>query len=116
MESEKALVPIEEQKINFYSDEIITALVDVNGHTRIYVPIQPICKYLGLAWSGQFERIQRDRILSEVSELIRVTRINSETQRGRPDNLCLPVEFLNGWLFGINVSRVKPEMQESNAV
>lgn len=78
----------------------------------MYVPIQPLCKYLGLVWSGQFERIQRDAVLSEEAKLIRVTRINSESQRGRPDNLCLPVEFLNGWLFGINASRVKPELRD----
>lgn len=26
---------------------------------------------------------------------------------------ALPLEFLNGWLFGINVNRVKPELREA---
>ena len=112
MADEKALIPIEEQTVDFYGDKITTALVDVDERTMMYVPIKPISDYLGLAWSGQFERIQRDRILSEVAQLIRITRIKSESQRGRPDNLCLPIEFLNGWLFGITVSKVKPELQE----
>jgi hypothetical protein len=27
--------------------------------------------------------------------------------------LCLPLEFINGWLFGINASRVKEEIREN---
>ena len=63
MSDEKALIPIEEQKVDFYGDEITTALVNVSGCTMMYVPIRPICEYLGLIWSGQFERIQRDPVL-----------------------------------------------------
>lgn len=112
MAEEKALIPLEEQTVDFYGDEITTALVDINGRIVMYVPIRPICKYLGLAWSGQFERIQRDKVLSQVAKSVRVTRTNSDSPRGDPDALCLPVEFLNGWLFGINASRVKQEHQE----
>src|SRR5256885_10523763 len=78
----------------------------------MYVPIKAISNYLGLAWSGQFERIQRNPVLSEVAELIRVTRMKSESRRGNPDNICLPIEYLNGWLFGIQASRIKPELRE----
>jgi len=80
MADEKALIPIEEQTVDFYGDKITTALVDVDGRTMMYVPIKPISDYLGLAWSGQFERIQRDRILSEVAQLIRITRIKSDSE------------------------------------
>lgn len=110
MAEEKALIPLEEQTVDFYGDEITTAIVDIDGRSRLYVPIKAISDYLGLAWSGQFERIQRDRILSEVATLIRVTRITATG--GSPGSLCLPIEYLNGWLFGVNVNRVKPEMQE----
>ena len=107
MPDEKALIPIEEQTVDFYGDEITTAIVDIDGHAKLYVPIKAISDYLGLTWSGQFKQIQRDRILSEVAALIRVTRITATG--GSPGSLCLPVEYLNGWLFGVNVSRVKPE-------
>ncbi len=112
MPDEKALIPIEEQTVDFYGNPIPTALVDVDGRTIRYIPIRPICTYLGLAWSGQFERIQRDPVLSEEAKSVRVTRTKSESHRGDPDTLCLPVEFLNGWLFGINASRVKAELKE----
>jgi hypothetical protein len=110
MADEKALLPLEEQTVTFYGDEITTALVDIDGHLRVYVPIKAISDYLGLAWSGQFERIQRDQILSEVVTLIRITRMTATG--GSPSSLCLPLEYLNGWLFGVTVKRVKPEMQE----
>src|SRR3954452_7181744 len=58
MPEEKALVPVEEQTVDFYGDAITAALVEVDGNTSMYVPIKPISDYLGLAWSGQFERIQ----------------------------------------------------------
>lgn len=109
MSDEKALIPIEEQKVDFYGDEITTALVDVDGRTTMYVPIKPISDYLGLIWSGQFERIQRDPVLSEVAAVIRITRITATG--GVPGSLCLPVEYLNGWLFGIHASRVKSELR-----
>ena len=31
---------------------------------------------------------------------------------GPQEMLCLPVQFLHGWLFGINATRIKPELQE----
>ena len=105
---EKALVPTATQEVNFYGDLITVATVNDTP----YVAIKPISDYLGLRWSGQFERIQRDPVLSEEAKLIRVIRINSESQRGRPDNLCLPLEYLPGWLFGIDANRVKPELRD----
>lgn len=110
MADEKAIIPVEEQTVNFYGDEITIAIVDVDGRSRLYIPIKAISDYLGLAWSGQFERIQRDLILSEVALLIRITRITATG--GSPSSLCLPIEYLNGWLFGVNVKRVKPELQK----
>ena len=105
-----ALVPVEEKAVEFYDDEIVAVAVQEEGVRRIYVPLKPISDYLGLSWSGQSERVRRDPVLFEEMKLIRVTRINSEG--GRPDTLCLPIEFLHGWLFGISVNRVKEELRE----
>ncbi len=109
MPDDKALIPIEEQTVDFYGDNITTALVDVDGRTMRYIPLRPICEHLGLSWSGQRERTMRDPVLSEETRFVRVTRTNLG---GNPEILCLPIEFLNGWLFGINASRVKAELQD----
>jgi hypothetical protein len=103
---EKALVPTTTQEVDFYGDPITVAIVNDTA----YVPLRPICDYLGLSWSGQRERTTRDLVLKEEVALVRVTR--STATGGIPDSLCLPLEYLPGWLFGINVSRVKPELQE----
>lgn len=113
-EETTTLIPIEERKVDFYGDEIIAALVEIGEQSQIYIPIKPICDYLGLSWAGQSERIKRDLVLKEVSKGIRVTRIPLEGKRkgGPQEALCLPLEYLNGWLFGVNALRVKEELRE----
>jgi len=109
MSEEKALVPIQEKTVNFYGDTIIAVLVEVNGDRQVYVPVRPISDYLGLAWSAQLQRMKRDEVLAE--GLTSVSMMNTEVQQ-RYDVMCLQLELLPGWLFGINSSRVRPELQE----
>lgn len=107
-EQEK-LIPVEERQVDFYGDQITTALVKLDGSkSQVFVPIRPICDYLGLSWTGQLERIKRDLVLSEETKFVRVTRTKS---RGNPNLLCLPLEMLPGWLFGVSAHRIKPELQ-----
>ncbi len=106
---ERALVPLEELSVDFYGDEVITVIVDVDGKELVYIPIRPICEYLGLSPNGQRERIQRNRILSKKARIIRVAQSNLG---GSPDMFCIPLDYLNGWLFGVDVNRVKEEHQE----
>ena len=107
----QALIPLEEKTVTFYEDEIVAALLNINGKEEIYIPIRPICDYLGIAWNGQYERIQRDAVLSQVTTIVRVTRTMGGN-RPHYDMLCLPLDYLNGWLFGINPNRVKEELRE----
>jgi hypothetical protein len=103
------LVPIEEKAIDFHGDRIYAVLVERGGEQVIYVPIKPISDALGLAWHGQYQRIERDPELSEVSELIPITGINIKS--GNQEYLALPLEFLAGWLFGVQTNRVKAELR-----
>ena len=67
---EQALVPVREQTVDFYGDELIA----VEGpDARIYVPLHLICDYLGLSWPGQYERTRRHPVLAEGVRYIRVT-------------------------------------------
>ena len=111
MSEEKTLVPVEQRDIDFYGDEITAVLTEENDKRQIFVPIRPICDYLGLSWSGQRERINRDPVLSDVVRFVRVTRTNS--QGGNPNVLALPLDYLNGWLFGVNANRVKEEIRDN---
>lgn len=103
------------QIVNFYEDEI-TAVVEVeDGRRVVYVPLRPLCDYLGVSWSAQYERIQRDPVLSEVVMSVRVTRTDIDPDSRRPhtsEQTAIPLDYLNGWLFGINANRVKAEVRD----
>ena len=108
MSAEKALVPIEQKSVDFYGDEIMAVLVEVEQqHQQVYVPVRPICDYMGVTWSGQYERLQRDPVLSDAMLSVRITR----TQDQAREMICLPIDYLNGWLFGINANRVKKKSE-----
>ena len=50
-EGDKALVPVEQRDIDFYGDVITAAMVEVDGRQVVYIPIRPLCDFLGIAWS-----------------------------------------------------------------
>lgn len=91
--------------IPFYGDRITAILVD----GEYMIPVKPIAERLGLDWEGQGQRIERDYILNSSACVIQVETI-SGVERSQT---CLPVKYLSGWLFTIDDSRVKPEVQES---
>lgn len=108
------MIPIEQKTVIFYEDEITAVVVDEDGKQEIYVPLRPICDYLGLAWAGQYQRINRDAVLSEAATSVTVTHTDVGRTMGTKtsDMICLPLKYLNGWLFGVNVGRVKEELRE----
>ncbi len=98
-----ALVPQAQRTIDFYGDPI-TAVVMPDD--EIYVPVRPIAEFLGLDWSSQLQRIRRDDVLARrVTTLVVAT-----TDDSRREMVCLPLDLLPGWLFGISPSRVRAEL------
>jgi hypothetical protein len=106
----QALEPIEVKAVDFYGDAIAGALVLVEGERRIYVPVRPICEYLGLTWPSQTLRLRRDPILA--AEVKGVFIMKTPQEGGPQEMLCLPLDLLPGWLFGITSSKVKEEHRE----
>lgn len=106
----KALVPVIQKEVAFYDDVLTAVLVEVNGEEQIYVPLRPICDYLGLSYTGQRDRVRRDPVLSENVHQIRISR--SVESGSDQEMVCLALKFLPGWLFGISVSRIKEGLQE----
>lgn len=112
--SDKALVPASQKEVVFYDDTITAVLVKVDRQEQIYVPIRPICDYLGLDWSAQYRRINRDTVLSGAIQGVAITTTPSSDGRGGglQEMICLPLKFLPGWLFGVSAARVKEELRE----
>ncbi|SEJ58274.1 P22_AR N-terminal domain-containing protein [Pseudomonas linyingensis] len=92
------------------------ATVDFHGHALTVitgpagehlVAMKPICEAIGLSWRGQSERIQRHEVLKEGARVIR-----TPSAGGDQETTCLPLDYLNGWLFGVDASRVRPGIRE----
>jgi hypothetical protein len=113
MSTQQALVPVEQKEIDFYGDTLTVVLSEEGA---VYVPVRPICDHLGVAWNAQYERMKRDVVLSEVMISVRVTRTDIEPGSRQPHSsevVALPLDYVNGFLFGINAARVKEEVREN---
>ena len=77
----------------------------VQEGSDILVPIRPICDALGVTFSRQRKKIAEDPILGPVVAL-RATVGGDGKQR---EMVCLPFEFVFGWLFTINPDNVTSE-------
>jgi hypothetical protein len=102
LETEFSLIP-------FNGDEI---MVITTVGKKFVVPKQ-ICENLGLDWSAQRQRINRDSVLSDAMVMITTPQKNpSGSGFIDQETLSLPLEYLNGWLFGIDDTRVKEEIRQ----
>lgn len=72
------------------------------------VAIRPICDSLGLNWSGQYRRLKRD---PELKSTVVMMATVAEDGKAR-QTVCLPLDRLNGWLFGVDVARVREDLRE----
>lgn len=102
--AEQALIPIEQRDIDFYGD-VITAVIANDG--TVYIPVRPICENLGVSWPSQSNRINRDPILSDVKGVF-----TTNTPGGQQPTVCLPLDYLNGWLFKMDAARVREDIRE----
>ena len=109
MSDKKALVPVEQKQVVFYDDKITAVMVEGATSQHVFIPIRPICDFLGVAWTAQRQRILRDPVLSDelTPVIVTITGTGQEVE-----TLCLPLDYLSGWLFGINATRVKEEVRD----
>ena len=96
---------ISTQTILFNNQSLIT--VEQNGNH--YVAMKPICENIGIQWESQYNRIRRDDVLNSVIFIMNMTGSDSKNYQ----MICLPIEYLNGWLFGIDINRCKPEIRDT---
>lgn len=89
--------------VPFHQHELIT----VKDGGIIRVAMKPICEALGLDWKGQQNRLQRNPVLASTRVMMTLVAEDGKQR----EMLTLPIEMLHGWLFGIEVSRVKEELR-----
>jgi hypothetical protein len=116
--ADKTLVPVVQKEVIFYEDAITAVQVNENGRTQILIPLRPLCDHLELNWSGQLQRIKRDPVLAGELRSVFVTQAEpgrsatTAASEATREMICLPLDFLNGWLFGVNAGRVKDSVRE----
>lgn len=108
MTDEKRLTIVERKQVAFYEDELLAVRTAAG---EIMIPVRPICDVLGVDWSAQRRRIERDPVLSEESRLIDV-KVDDTYRSVTRGVLCLPLDYISGFLFGITASRVKLPLRE----
>ena len=100
MAAQSALVPVE-----FHGATLVAITIDGVHH----VALRPIVQALGLDWAAQFSRIKRHPVLSTC---VAVTTTQMPGDDQAREVFFLPLDKLNGWLFGVSVNRVKPELRD----
>lgn len=92
------------------------ATVEFHGHSltliehdgQPHVAVRPIAEAIGLDWPSQFKRIKSHPVLAKG-----VVITTTPSVGGSQDSTCLALTLLNGWLFGIDTGRVKPELRDT---
>lgn len=92
--------------VPFHQHSILT----LRQGDKVLVAMRPICESIGLDWKSQHKRLKLDPVLS-TCVVVKTTQMPGDDQSR--EMLFLDLDYLNGWLFGINASRVKPELSET---
>lgn len=82
-------------------------LLEHNGEP--YVAMRAVVEAIGLDWKSQHRRIQNHAVMGSVVVMTTTTGTDGKAY----EMFCLPLKLLNGWLFGVEARRVKPELRET---
>lgn len=89
--------------VDFHGQSLTAAVINDVPH----VAMKPICENIGLDWAAQVQRLKRNEILNSVMVMTTTTGADNKLYQ----MLMLPLDYLNGWLFGVDASRVKQEIR-----
>lgn len=85
-----------------------TPLTVITQDDQQLVAMKPIVEAIGLDWRAQLQRIKRHPVLSQGVVIITTPSVGGEQHTN-----CLPLDYLNGWLFGVDVNRVREEIRDT---
>ena len=99
----EVIEPIEQETIVFYGKPLVGVRLP-NGEPGAV--LRYFCENLGLAQNRQIDRIKRKKALAAGLHYVKI-----ETAGGPQIVAALTLRVMPAWLFGIDTSRVKPELQ-----
>lgn len=80
-----------------------TILAQQQADGEVFVPLKPVCENLGIAYNGQYERLQRQKWAT-----IRMTRTVGADGKNR-DMTAIDRRTFSMWLATIDTARIKNE-------
>ncbi len=98
---------MEKLKIQIINGVEIFAVKD--DKSQIFVPVKPICEAIGVAFQTQHLKLQEHPILGPTVTLGVIVAADGKER----EMVCLPLEFIFGWLFTINPRNVAEASRES---
>lgn len=90
------------QIVEFQNTPIPCTIAD-DGN--IWVAIRPICESIGLNPKAALRNLKNEEILG----LVGTTQYLPDARNHQQKMVCLPLGYLNGWLFSINAKLVSKE-------
>ncbi len=72
------------------------------------IPIRPICEALGVSYERQYRKVKESKELESIIAYRATVGADGKLR----EMVCLPVEYIYGWVFSINPDNVKPEVKE----
>lgn len=91
--------------VNFHGH----ALTVITSASQQLVAMKPVAEGIGLDWKSQHSRIQRHPVLQSVMVMMTTTGADGKSYQ----MLCLPLDYLNGWLFGVDANRVREDIRDT---
>jgi hypothetical protein len=85
--------------VKFHNSKI-SCTIDPNG--QIWVGINPICEAVGILSNHAIVGIKKDPILGSIIR----ERVLLDAKKRKFPMQCLPIEYVHGWLFSIDASKV----------
>lgn len=82
--------------------------VDIIATSDGLIPIRPICEALGVDYKSQYQKVKNSEELASVVVLSTTTGADGKMY----EMVCLPVEYIYGWVFTINPDNVKAEVRD----
>lgn len=71
-----------------------------------------IVESMGVDWNGQYQRVKRDPVLAEGMCVMHIPF----GRGGDQEAVCLKIDLVNGWLFGIDSSRIKDDVVREKVI
>lgn len=90
--------------VEFHGQPLVAVLID----GKPFVAMKPICENIGLQWEAQLKRIKRNPVLMTSMSIMDIQMPSDDQRR---DYAFMPLSKLNGWLFGVDVNRVREEIK-----